>query len=233
MGHLSAKYAFNHIRLNPYVRCGSNFNCFLNKSDNCLWLAAERYRIASYSVVARLPLDSLVPSPYFASTSRDNRQPERTKNCISHRSNANINKWISFADSELWTIYGTRMHCCYIFDTCDPANQKTVNAGMPVRCRRSIEIESGRSLWTLLMRHLSTRRIHGNELCKCNGWRRMIWDTAADQDNMRMMECINEWLPIIFLVCDSRRILCVPFHSRDAHTAATPSPQRRKRFARM
>lgn len=56
MGHLSAKYAFNHIRLNSCVRCASNVNCFLNKSDNCLWLAAKRYRIASYNVVARWPL---------------------------------------------------------------------------------------------------------------------------------------------------------------------------------
>lgn len=103
------------------------------------------------------------------------------------------------------------MHCCYIFDTYEPADQKTVNAGMPVRCLRSIETESGCSLWTLLMRHHSTRRTYGNELCKCNGgWSR----------NMRLMECINQssvWC-----------VLCEEFYMRSI-APPPPSPQRRKR----
>lgn len=37
-------------------------------------------------------------------------------------------------------IYGNRMHFCYIFDICEqPVDQKTANAGMAVRCLRSIE----------------------------------------------------------------------------------------------
>lgn len=201
-------------------------NCFLNKSDNCLWLAAKRCRIASYNVVARWSLDnSLVPSPYFANISRDNRQSERKKNIIistcelqklhiaSFSRNANINKWISFADSELWTIYGNRMHFCYIFNICEPGRPDRQR--MP-KCQIGVFDQMRvfavcELYWCVIF---SLDEIYGNKLCKLQ-W--MVWDCSWSRN---MGNADGEVQPIF---CIAMKILCVPFDLQDSNSAATIS----------
>lgn len=241
MGHLSGQNMYLGIGWRGSYEL--DVNCFLNKSDHfhCVTIASRVLELATTRCRARgigSVLDNSLVSASYQRKSHVNWEIVHR-----HRSTEYINKWISFSDSELWSVYGNRMYFIHIVTLSIPTYDRPQDS----ECRSmqtcssaffsfssSIDWEPSwycigaeATVYELLMRHFSTRRIHGNKLCKFgkNHQKHCVrLQSAADREI-----CAWNGTPIVchsfFSVCSAKNSMrlmncTIPFTRNDRETVA-------------